>query len=235
MIDENQPNQHIMSLQVIGAGVGRTGTESLKLALEQLGFGKCYHMFELMKNPNHLVEWKKLEAGQLPDYGKLFAGYSSSVDFPACIYYKEFLEQYPDAKVILTVRNADQWFDSASKTIFRPIPGFLLGFLKIMGIFFHKAKAFPLGYDYAKRIVHQHFFDGKTTDREHCVAVYQAWNEEVKRNVPADKLLVFEVKQGWEPLCRFLNVPVPQNPFPQANKGESFLKNISKKIFSSGK
>jgi len=224
-----------MSLQVIGAGVGRTGTESLKLALEQLGFSKCYHMFELMKNPEHLVEWGKLEAGQQPDYDKLFNGYSSTVDFPACIYYKEFLERYPDAKVILTVRDADKWFDSASKTVFRPIPGILLGVIRFMGMFSHKAKMFPKIYEYAKRIGHQHFFDGKITDREHCKTVYLAWNEEVKRNLPPDKLLVFDVRQGWEPLCRFLNVPVPTNPFPQANKGENFLKNISKKLFSSEK
>ena len=106
-------------LKVIGAGLGRTGTESLKKALEQLGFAKCYHMFELMKHPEHLSEWQALRRGQAPNYDFLFEGYASCADFPAAIYYQEFMEKYPEAKVILTVRDPDRWFDSASKTIFK--------------------------------------------------------------------------------------------------------------------
>ncbi len=221
-----------MSLKIIGAGAGRTGTESLKQALEQLGFGKCYHMFELMKNPTHLLEWEKLEHDLKPDYDLLFKNYQSAVDFPAAMYYREFMKQYPDAKVILTVRDADKWYNSASKTIFKKIPSLVLALAKVFGLFSKSARSFPKGYDYTTRIVHKGFFSNKIDDREHCKKVFNTWNEEVKRNVPSEKLLVFEVKDGWEPLCKFLSVPVPATAFPKSNDRDTFDKKMTKRIFS---
>lgn len=128
-------------LKVIGAGLGRTGTESLKKALEQLGFGTCYHMFELMKNPEHLSQWEKLSQGEKPDYGFLFDGYQSCTDFPAAIYYREFMEHYPEARVVLTVRDVDKWYDSATKTILREMPSFLLAIIRFVGLFSKTAKS----------------------------------------------------------------------------------------------
>lgn len=222
-----------MALRIIGAGIGRTGTESLKTALEELGFGKCYHLWELMKNPEHLPEWEKLEAGTEPNYDLLFDGYASAVDLPSFLYYKEFLTRYPDAKVILTVRDADRWYESAAKTIFRSPPAFIFLLARLFGPFFKSARSFPQIYQYVKRVGHQQLFQDKIDDPEHCKAVFNSWNEEVRHTIPPDRLLVYEIKQGWEPLCAFLEVPVPDRPFPHTNKGESFQKRSTKRIFSS--
>jgi hypothetical protein len=211
-----------MALQIIGAGLGRTGTESLKKALELLGYGSCYHMFELVRKPERLRYWEQLGRGEIPDYDALFEGYQATSDFPAAIYYREFMQQYPDAKVVLTVRDADSWFESASRTILRGIPPFILAVLKFFARLSKKGKAQIKVNGYAVELVHRQFFGGRTRDREYCKKVFLEWNEEVKRNVPADKLLVFEVKQGWQPLCEFLGVPVPAEPFPRANAGEGF-------------
>ena len=224
-----------MALQVIGAGIGRTGTESLKLALEELGFGKCYHLFELVKKPDGLPAWEQLAGGAPIDAEKLFAGYRSAVDFPAFLYYREFLEYFPDAKVILTVRDADRWYESAARTIFRPVPSFLFPLARIAGVFSKRIGKFPDVFGFVQRIGHEQFFGGKTSDPEHCKAVFHAWNEAVKKSLPPEKLLVFEVKDGWEPLCKFLGVAVPDKPFPHSNKGDSFEKNATRKVFASGK
>ena len=223
----------IMGLKVIGAGLGRTGTETLKLALEHLGYDKCYHMYELMKNPAQLIHWEELREGGSTNLSKLFHGYQASVDFPAAIYYREFLDEYPDAKVILTVRDADKWYESASHTIFRKIPAIITGIMRILAIFSAKYKAMLRALKYAREIVHDSFFQGKTHDGEACKRIYHEWNLKVQQSVPPDKLLVFEVKDGWEPLCRFLEVPVPDAPFPRSNSRENFTKELSKKMKSS--
>lgn len=219
-------------LKVIGAGLGRTGTESLKKALEQLGFGNCYHMFELMKNPEHLPEWEKLQRGETPNYELLFKGYQSCTDFPAAIYYREFMQQYPEAKVVLTVRDADKWYDSAAKTIFRKIPAVFMAMLPLFGLFSKMARSYLPIHTCAQSVVHEGFFYGRTHDREYTKTIFNAWNEEVKRTVPVERLLVFEVKDGWQPLCDFLGVPAPSVPFPRANDGDSFDKNLVKRLAS---
>ncbi|MBK8502613.1 MAG: sulfotransferase family protein [Saprospiraceae bacterium] len=222
-----------MALKVIGAGLGRTGTESLKMALEHLGFGKCYHMFELtIKDPAKLKYWQELMDAKVTDYDALFDGYQSCVDFPAAIYYREFFQQYPNAKVILTVRDQDAWYTSASKTIFRKIPAPILLLLKFFGIFSKRAAMSVQSIKYAAEIVHQRFFLGRINDPNATKKIYRDWNEEVKRTIPTDKLLVFEVKDGWKPLCEFLNVPVPNIPFPRSNDGQKFKSNLIKRMFS---
>ena len=215
-------------LKVIGAGFGRTGTESLKMALEQLGFGKCYHAFEIL--PEHLPEWKKLQRGEVPDYTLLFKGYQSCTDFPAAVYYRELMKQYPNSKVILTTRDPQKWHDSASKTIFRKIPDFMLALIRFIGLFSKTARAFPDIHIQIRDLVHDDVFKGRANDREHAIATFNAWNEEVMRTVPAERLLVFEVKDGWEPLCKFLNAPIPSTPFPHSNDGGSFDRKLAKRI-----
>ncbi|MFI5134742.1 MAG: sulfotransferase family protein [Chitinophagales bacterium] len=226
-----------MSLKVIGAGWGRTGTESLKKALEILGFGKCYHAIELLKHTQHVVYWEQLQRGEKPDYEKLFDGYQSSVDFPACIYYKEFLAEYPDAKVILSVRDKDKWYESAMKTIlkFRKMPAGMLIAVRLGGIFSSNLRAVPRVFRSIMGAVHFGLLEGKMDDAEWMKKKFTEWNEEVKRTVPAEKLLVYEVKDGWEPLCKFLNVPIPDVPFPKSNDSDSFqtrfkTKNILREI-----
>lgn len=220
-----------MPLEVIGAGWGRTGTESLKKALETLGFGKCYHAFELMKRPQDIIYWEQLQRGEKPDYEKLFGGYNSSVDFPASIFYKEFLKQYPDAKVILTVRDKDKWYESASKTIlkFRKMPAGMSIAMKLGGIFSSNMRIMPRAFRSGMSIIHYGLLEGKMDDAEWMKERFTRWNEEVKQYVPAEKLLVYEVKDGWEPLCKFLHVPVPDIPFPKSNDSDSFQKKITTK------
>src|SRR5262249_39753399 len=157
-----------MSLKVIGAGWGRTGTESLKKALEILGFGKCYHAFELMKHTDHVVYWEQLARGEKPDYEKLFNGYQSSVDFPACMYYREFMQQYPDAKVLLSVRDADQWYHSAINTIFkvRKIPAAVNVLSRIAGIFSRNFRYVPRAFRSMLSTIHFGLLEGKLDDAD---------------------------------------------------------------------
>lgn len=222
-----------MALKVIGAGWGRTGTESLKKALEILGYDKCYHMFELMahaESGKQLDEWEKLERGEKPDYDFLFKGYESAVDFPAAMYYRELMQQYPDAKVILSVRDADKWFDSASATILKGIPRPALIIANLLSPFIPRLRTIKRAMPWISRILYDSpkFFDGRRFDRAFVTQRFNEWNEEVKRTVPAEKLLVFEVKEGWEPLCKFLGVPVPNEPFPKSNEREGFDKKATR-------
>lgn len=220
-----------MALKVIGAGWGRTGTESLKKALEILGFGKCYHAFELIKDGKRIEYWEQLARGEKPDYEQLFKGYQSAVDFPAAIYYKEFMEQYPDAKVILSYRDAESWFESASKTILKPLPSFLLPMSRLIGLFNKNISYFPRTYAIMINLIHNKFFQGKTDDREFMMNLYNQWVEEVKKTVPPEKLLVFEAREGWEPLCRFLDVPVPTVPYPRGNDSGQFKERFKASTF----
>ncbi|MCB9082368.1 MAG: sulfotransferase family protein [Lewinellaceae bacterium] len=226
-----------MALQVIGAGWGRTGTESLKLALEQLGFGRCYHMFEVMKHVEALPYWEQLERGETPDYEAMFHRYQSAVDFPVARYYRELMTQYPEAKVILTVRDPEKWYESASKTILREPPALLVFIFRLLGALSPRAANIPKVLNWIQRFLKgpNGFFQGKINDRAFMIDFFQQWNAEVIRTVPPEKLLVFSAGDGWEPLCQFLQVPVPDVPYPHSNRGESFLVNTIKKIFSQKK
>jgi hypothetical protein len=214
-----------MSIRVIGAGMGRTGTLSLKAALEQIGFGQCYHMIELLTHPEQVRFWEDASAGRRVDWDTLFEGYQSAVDYPACRYYRQLLEHYPDAKVVLTVRDPNSWYESARETIFqvgRPRPGQEPG----------EPPQFPFPGDpqllircfqMVQRDIWELDFGGRFEDREHAIGVYNRHVAEVKERVPTDRLLVYQVKEGWEPLCRFLEVPAPEGtPFPRLNDRETF-------------
>lgn len=228
------------TIKVIGAGFGRTGTASLKIALERLGFGPCYHMVEVIKN-GYVGNWEKVadEQGKNYDWDKVYRPkpgvvYQSAVDFPAAAYYKDMLRQYPHAKVILTVRDsAQQWHESAKETI--------------ASDFLH-TKTFPnvvattvLASNFARfdkmadRAVWEPVFGSKENLRKNGPQIYTDWVEEVKRTVPPDQLLVMNVKEGWEPLCRFLGVPVPPEPFPRVNDRQAFqntIRNLGYAIFA---
>lgn len=209
-------------LKVIGAGVGRTGTTSLKRALEQLGFDKCYHMEELFKDQQRVVYWEQFHQGDFSNHAALFEGYQAAVDFPPSLYYKELMRLYPDAKIILTVRNPTSWFESCTNTIFRRPPAAVLAVVKLLGLFSPQKRIMSRVFAYIKSSAFDGFFQNKMHDKEFTINVFNEWNEEVKRHVPADRLLVFEAKDGWEPLCKFLNVPVPKVPYPRANDTAEF-------------
>ena len=211
-----------MALRVIGAGTGRTGTMSLKLALERLGFSRCYHMVELLRHPEDVVHWERANRGEPVDWDTLFVGYRATVDYPGYLHYQTLMQRYPDAKVILTVRDPEAWYESALATIYRAEPG-LTQKLK-MGL------ALPFSPKLRKLLrvfrlsgeVWEREFEGKFEDKDFAIARFERHNEAVKRTVPADKLLVYEVGQGWEPLCEFLEVPVPDTPFPRSNDRQAF-------------
>jgi hypothetical protein len=209
-------------LKVIGAGFGRTGTLSLKAALEELGFGPCYHMTELFDKPDHIRFWDEaadeVARGETVGWEEVFSGYEATVDWPACIFYEELMEAYPDAKVLLSVRDPERWYDSAESTIARMpnsgafSPQALL--FKATGLLVPSMRRAP---SMAEKIISEGTFDGRFDDREHAVEIFERHNEEVKRRVPAEKLLVFEVREGWGPLCEFLGVEEPAKPFPRLN------------------
>ena len=202
-----------MPLEVIGAGFGRTGTLSLKVALERLGFSKCYHMMELFQHPEHVPMWAAGHRGERVDWEQLYEGYRATVDWPSCNLWKEHAALWPNAKVILSTRDPDSWYRSVMSTIYRASSGMRFAEdpnLRRMG-------------EWVNEIVWQYVFDGRVEDRAHAIAVYNAHVERVKATIAKDRLLVFEAKDGWEPLCRFLAVPVPDEPYPKVNTTEDFV------------
>ncbi|GGO80973.1 sulfotransferase family protein [Marinobacterium nitratireducens] len=207
-----------MTLKVIGAGFGRTGTMSMKAALEQLGLGPCYHMVEcLPRGPEHWQKWTDAAKGH-PDWDSIFDGFASTVDFPASTSYKALADYYPDAKVVLTVRDPERWFESTQETIFAP---HWIEYLRTveMGEFIQATIN-----DYLQDRMH---------DKEHLIRRFNEHIAEVRASIPASRLLVFEVKDGWGPLCEFLEMPVPDTDFPQVNDTEA-TKGIINKIIENG-
>jgi Sulfotransferase domain len=199
-----------MPLQVIGAGVGRTGTYSLKLALEQLGFGPCYHMEEVLKDPGQRIPlWTAALAGK-PDWETVFAGYNAAVDWPTAAFWRELAAAYPGAQVVLTARDAESWCQSYSQTI-----------AKFMSSAHEAPAAFAPWFDMAFGVVGKSGF-ASNAGRAALIEAYEANVAAVRRSIPAERLLVFSVKDGWQPLCTFLAKPVPAMPFPQTNNREEF-------------
>lgn len=207
-----------MSLNVIGAGFGRTGTLSLKLALEQLGFGPCYHMIETRLHPGHDALWRALASGSSDAWRAILDGYRSSVDWPAIFIWKTLIAENPCAKVILTVRDPERWYESAAQTIFARMLEF-------------ETTASESSTADAERREHMRMVNAIVLDgtfggdlgRDNAIAVFNAHNEEVRDTVPRDRLLVYEAGQGWDPLCEFLDVPVPEEPYPKVNSTADFV------------
>lgn len=202
-----------MALEVIGVGFGRTGTMSLKLALERLGHGPCYHMIEVFQHPEHIPLWERGAAGEAVDWDALFDGFRAVVDWPACHFWRELLEHYPEAKAILTVRDAEGWYDSAVATIFTVAESEVPA--AAPQVFQDQARM-------ARRIVAELDLDGRLDDRAHVIDLFNRHIEAVQREIPASRLLVYRVSEGWEPLCRFLGAPVPDEPFPRVNTTKDF-------------
>lgn len=207
-----------MTLEIIGAGFGRTGTMSTYLALKQLGF-PCYHMMEVLENKAnkaHLDFWRNVAntpAGTQHDWEQAFAGYTASVDNPGCCVWKELMVAYPDAKVLLTLhpKGPDAWYESTIDTIY---------FTETMWQFRFLALVTPFGRkfgDMSRKLIWQRSHRGTMNDRAKAIAHYRQHVEEVKSIVPAERLLIFSVDQGWEPLCGFLGVPAPAGAFPNVN------------------
>ena len=196
-------------LQVIGPGFGRTGTMSFKAALDQLGFGPCYHMIEVYANEGHTDAWTRTIDGEVLDVDGVFAAYRSAVDWPACSFWKQLKAENSDAKVVLTRRDPDAWFESMTNTIFQALRAES-----------DDEQRMRLRVATRKLIFEQTF--GNDLTRDHVVRVLRTHENDVIASVPRPDLLVFDVAEGWEPLCAFLGVPVPDTPFPRANSTAEF-------------
>jgi hypothetical protein len=210
-------------VKVIGAGFARTGTSTLTQALETLGFGPCYHMFEVISRPDRVRQWLDVADGR-PDWDAIFDGFQSGVDWPVAAYWKELADHYPDAKIILTVRDPERWYDSAASTVFR----FRLLSERYPAKVVPKALVlanpdFAAFLRMADTIIWHGVLDGRFADRPYALAVFERHLDEVRKVIPADRLLVYNVAEGWDALCDFLGVPVPADiPFPHANDTEAF-------------
>jgi Sulfotransferase domain len=209
-----------MSLAVIGAGFGRTGTLSLKQALEILGFSPCHHMDSVKEDPAQAALW--LEAADDPkfDWNRLLGEHRAAVDWPTAYFWRELMAFYPNALVILSVRDKKAWYQSVRKTIFNalvPPPGVTLPLA-------------PAMLAMARELVLQRTFQGRLDDEVFAHDVFDAHNRRVRATVPTARLLVFDASEGWAPLCRRLNVPIPNVPYPHANSTSEFRDlNLEKK------
>ncbi len=196
-----------MALKVIGAGYPRTGTSSLKLALEQLGFGRCHHMREVIMDPPSAALWLQAADGRA-DWEAIFDGYQSCTDAPGCSFWRELVDYYPQAKVLLSVRDPEQWFESTQQTVFSDQ---MLGRQQKLG----GQTETPMAEFFEKIVTRE--FGEHIHDRDFMLAQFERRKQEVIAAVPAPRLLVYDVREGWEPLCAWLGVPVPESPFPHTN------------------
>jgi hypothetical protein len=212
-----------MPLKAIGTGFGRTGTLSLKSALDEIGLGPCYHMVEVNAHPEHDSMWLALARGEASDWRPMLNGYASTVDWPTTYFWKELAAANPGAKIILTLRDPEAWFASAAATIFARM-------IEFEALRAETHRADPSAVDPVRRrhmemvntIVVEKTFGG-SLDKDHAIAVFNAHNDEVRRTVPPEKLLVYDSGEGWAPLCNFLDVPVPATPYPKVNTTGDFV------------
>ncbi len=198
-----------MSLKIVGSGFGRTGTRSLKEALDHLGFGPTHHMEENFGNPHLVAYWQAVANEEAVNWDDVFAGYTAQIDWPGAHVWRELAAHYPDAKVIHSQRPDDIWWASFSKTI-----GKLLTVYPSLPLPPHIARMLDAG----KKMVGEATFGGNCLERDTCIAAYHKREQDVRAAIPADRLLVFDVADGWEPLCVCLNVPVPDMAFPSRNQ-----------------
>lgn len=201
-----------MALEIIGPGFGRTGTHSLKLALEQLGFGPAHHMFEVRDHPEQLRAWEAVARGASVDWDEVFRGYRSQTDWPGARVWRELAQHWPKARVILTVRDPDEWFDSVQATI--------AGFLDARGR--HPNDHVNAIAFMGQALIAEQVFGDRLTDRAHATRVFRDHIASVQAEIAPERLLVFDVREGWEPLCAFLGVPVPETPYPRTNSSKAF-------------
>ncbi|MBV9206811.1 MAG: sulfotransferase family protein [Actinobacteria bacterium] len=202
-----------MALRVIGAGLARTGTTSLKLALEHLLGAPCYHMFDLFAHPGHIPVWHQAARGQFPDWHELLRGYRAAVDLPASAFWPELAAAYPDALIILSVRdNAWQWWDSFSQTVASP----------------DGPPALPPGIpqgrfaDMITDVLARRLGVTDMTGKTGMIAAYQRHNNTVRATAPPGRLLQWRPADGWEPIASALGLPVPDMPFPKVNTRPEF-------------
>ena len=202
-----------MGLGIVGAGFGRTGTKSLQEAVEILGFGPCHHMYKVRSSARQLALWQAIAAGSPPDWDEVFDGYCSQVDWPGSAYWREIAHNFPQAKVILTVRDPEAWYESMLQTI---VPS------ATVGTEVDPDPAGRAGSEIIRNVVLKGIFDDRILDRTYALDRFSRHIQEVIDTIAADRLLVFDVRDGWETLCKFLGCNIPDQPFPSGNSIADF-------------
>ncbi|MDP6953159.1 MAG: sulfotransferase [Alphaproteobacteria bacterium] len=208
----SRDDDETMTLAVIGAGFGRTGTDSMKAALELLGFGPCHHMKEVLASEEQTRIWRAIAAGGTPDWDKVFADFNACVDWPSAFYWRQISAHWPEAKILLTVRDSESWYRSMEQTIFRVVR--------------QGTDMESLG----RKLIESQVFGGNIDDREAVIAAFERNTAEVQAAFGPDRLLTYHIGDGWEPLCRFLGVPVPDQDFPRTNSTAEFQKFTARMI-----
>jgi hypothetical protein len=204
--------KHNLPLSIIGSGFGRTGTTSLALALTELGFGPCHEMQALFPRPDLMACWIDFAKGLPVDWEQAFAGFQSQVDWPGADAWRELAAAHPRAKVIHTVRPEEAWWNSFSTTIGK--------FYRVYGkVQLQLPPNFSVMADTAAEYGR---YGAGLGDRDAAIAAYRQREADVRAAIAPERLLVYEVAQGWEPLCKFLGVPVPATPFPRTNALNEF-------------
>ena len=205
-----------MTLRVVGAGVGRTATMSLKHALERLLGEPCYHMFEVLEHPDHIPAWHGATFGDMPDWHELFDGFAAAVDWPASAFWPELSEAFPEAVVLLSVRDPHEWWRSADETIF---PGVRA-----------EAPTDPphmvQWHEMVREMMRSRFTEA-IDDPVAAMRAFERHNDLVRETVPADRLVEWQPGDGWGPICAALDVPVPDEPFPHRNSTEEFRQRVA--------
>jgi hypothetical protein len=212
-------------MKVIGAGLPRTATLTQKVALEMLGFGPCYHMVNVLTNLPLARQWEQAMDTEV-DWDEIFGEHESTVDWPGSFFYRELADAYPDAKVVLSVRDPEAWERSMLDTIW--------GLFHGQSVMAHISKTredvdpeWRAYMDMMRRMwAAQGVFSGPELRPGQLVEAITRYQEQVQRNIPEDRLLVWSVQDGWEPLCRFLEVDVPQAEFPRLNDSKMFVDRI---------
>lgn len=218
-----------MPIEVIGAGFGRTGTKSMKTAFDILGY-KPYHMEDAVFVKDHMPMWSKVYA-KPPEMDKMDwefildrQGYTATLDFPICLHYEELMHRYPDAKVILSTRDPEKWFYS-----FKDLMGTVMTAMRLTQCF--------LSVAWHMLRLHRGFipdFDKYKLNKPVCIQWYNDHEEAVKKIVPPERLLIWNVKDGWEPMCKFLGKPIPAEPFPHDNAGMAYIRQKILSFFYGG-
>lgn len=203
-----------MTLKVLGAGFGRTGTHSLKLALEQLGFGPCHHMYEVRQHPEQVEWWHAAALGEKLNWDKVFEGFVSQVDWPASYFWQDLSTHYPDAKIILTDRDPQSWYKSISRTI---LPATEIGRHEDPDPTNRKAS------EMIYQIALENIFEGRLGEKDFAINKMLTHRQHVIDSIDPERLLVFNTADGWGPLCAFLGVEKPSEPFPRSNSAKEFI------------
>jgi hypothetical protein len=213
-------------MKLIGAGMPRTGTLTQKMALEMLGLGPTYHMVDVLADLEQAPLWERALDGEGP-WSEIFDGFNSTVDWPGGYFYRELIDVYPEAKVLLSVREPEAWERSMRGTVWAVRHGESL--IRLLSS--AQAHVNPQWAGFLK-MIDRLVWEGKGTfasghaEPQQLIDTFKRHTEEVESTVPSDRLLVWSVKEGWGPLCEFLELPVPEESFPHINDRTEFLNRI---------